>query len=48
MSETTYGDDEGQATPSEGASTQGTPGLAPVPEVIEVALATNPDTLRKC
>ena len=38
MSETTCGDHEGQASPSEGASTQGTP----EPEVIEIALATTP------
>ena len=38
MSETTGGgDDEGQASPSEGASTQDTPEPAPEPEVIEVA-----------
>ena len=48
MSETTYGDDEGQATPSEGASTQGTPEPAPELEVIEVTLGTDPDTLPKC
>ena len=43
MSETTCGDHEGQASPSEGASTQGTPQPAPEPEVIEVALGTDPD-----
>ena len=48
MSETTCGDHEGQASPSEGASTQGTPEPAPEPEVIEVALGTDPDTLPKC
>ena len=42
MSETTCGDHEGQASPSEGASTQGTPEQAPEPEVIEVALGTTP------
>ena len=35
MSETTCGDHEGKASPSEGASTQGTPKPAPDPEVIE-------------
>ena len=42
MSETTCGDHEGQASPSEGASTQGTPEPAPEQEVIEVALGTTP------
>ena len=36
MSKNTCGDHEGQASPSEGASTQGTPEPAPEPEVIEV------------
>ena len=38
---------EGQASPSEGASAQGTPEQASEPEVIEVALDTDPDTLPK-
>ena len=48
MIETTYGDHEGQASPSEADSTQGIPEPAPEPEVVEVALGTAPDTLRKC
>ena len=36
MSETTCGDREGLASPSEAASTQGNPEPAPEPEVIEV------------
>ena len=48
MSETTRGNHKGQASPSEGASTQDTPELAPEREVIEVALGTNPDALPKC
>ena len=43
MSETT--NHGGQASSSEGARTQGTPEPAPEPEVIEVALDTDPDTL---
>ena len=42
MSETTCGDDEGQASPSEGASTQRIPEPATEPEVIEVALGRTP------
>ena len=48
MSETTCGDREGLASPSEAASTQGNPEPAPEPEVIEVALGMGPDTLPKC
>ena len=44
MSETTGGDREGQASPSKGGSTQGTP----EPEVIEVALGTDLNTLPNC
>ena len=47
MSETTCGDHQGQASPSEGANTQGTPERAPEPEVIEVALGTDTDTSPK-
>ena len=43
ISETT--NHEGQASPSEGASTRGTLEPAPEPEVIEVTLDTDPDTL---
>ena len=49
MGEITFGDHEGQASPSEGASTHGTPEPAPEPapepEVIEVALGTDLDIL---
>ena len=48
MNETSCGDHEVQASPSEGASTQATPEPAPEPEVIEVALDMDPDTLPKC
>ena len=44
MSETTRGDREGQASPSEGASTQGTPEPAPEPAVFDVTLGTDLDT----
>ena len=48
MSETRCGDHEGEASPSKGASTQDTPQSAPEPEMIEVTLGTDPDTLPEC
>ena len=49
MSDIIGGDQEGQASPSEGANTQDGPEPAPEPEVIEVALSkTGRDRSQAC